>query len=216
MLMYLILLLIASMSGLDIYRKLRAFDCHNQEPEYVVLIRGMLYSLPLFALIVGLTCFKYPSRDLIESFRYMASNYKYLLLYFITVQIYSNLVFFIYSLYRKKVRSYFAKRFSKFFRIKTYTVGYSSAWEEICEEYMKKNDYLVGRLMKDGKTVALGQIDNITSNQGKLNKDISFINQQEYLDYFPEDESPKLENICTYVDMQLGYVLELYKYNEES
>ena len=81
---------------------------------------------------------------------------------------------------------------------------------------MFKNDYLIGRLLKDGEVVALGQISYISSNSSKVNKDISFINQEEYSEFFSGNKkSSSLEGISTYVDMQLGYVLELYKYSED-
>ena len=75
---------------------------------------------------------------------------------------------------------------------------------------MKKYDVVVCRLIKDDKTIALGQISFISPYSESHGMNIGFLYQKQYSDYFPEGKQPLLENFCNYVDLETGYKIELY------
>ena len=204
--------LLAIMPGLYIYSqiRLRENNTRKNEPEYVMLIRGILYSLPLFALIVWYAGYRYQNLDLFPALEKMIFNYKYILAYFVITIVYSYASISSIKLFKDRICPYFSKKTSEKRKKKMYHCGYRGARDEICKKHMSEHGHIVGRLLYDGKTVALGQISLISSSPDKEQGDIGFINRDEYEAYFPDNSKPLLENICNYADLNSHYILEVY------
>ena len=206
--MDLLYLLIAIIPGLIIYSVFRNDTSIGQNPEYVVLIYGIFWSIPFFALVsyIGRAIYGELSVSILLE---IVNTPIYVLGYFVLICIYTVIVVALATLWIKVLRPCISKLASKVARKHAYETMYCSAWSKIYHEYIDKYKILVGRLLKDGEVIALGQVGIMTSDN-QLVKDISFLYQSEYSSYFPENDEPLLENLCTYVDLINGFVLELY------
>lgn len=203
--MDIIILLVIIMPGLMIYSRIRNSEenCQNQIPEYVVLIKGIFYSMPLITIIL-LAINIYYGKVTIEILESLIIKPKFIVAYFVTIWCYTPCALFSCKQYRLKIRPYLCRKMAKKTNKGSYDSGHYSAWEEVSINYMKSYKNLVGRLIKDGKVIACGQIGLIAE------KDVCFFHQDKYSLYFPEGECPKYENICNYVNLETLIVLELY------
>ena len=203
-----IFLLVVLMPGLMIYSVVRNLESNENDPEYVILIRGLFFSLPFLFLVFLIL--KYLYGFISPRLVYIIINKPiYIVVYFIMILVYSVIVGAVVSFYKTRIRPPVNKAVSKFFGRHSHDGGYASGWKKIAIKYLDEYEALVGRLKLNGNTIALGQIVYI-SNDSVATKDICFEFENDYREYFLKDDTSLLENICTYVDMKSGYVLELY------
>lgn len=203
--LFVVLLLI--IPGLLIYSFVRHIEGEKEDPEYVILIRGIFYSLPFLfiILIIIKSIFGFVSSKLIYA---ILNRPSYILIYFLMILVYSFCANTAAKLYRTKVKPLVNTIVSKLFKAKAHESGYSSGWKKISHEYMYKYDFLVGRLYRNRELIAFGQIIYISDSS--TIKDICFRYQTDYMKYFPDDGNPILQHICTYIDMDSDYILDLY------
>ena len=104
--MELYLVLIAIMPGLIIYSGLRneGYEKHIDDPEYIVLIRGIFYSMPFFALLLFYAGIIYPDKKIQESFEVMVWDYRNVILYFFAIIVYSRLVLYLAKRWRLNIK----------------------------------------------------------------------------------------------------------------
>lgn len=207
--MELIYLLLAIIPGLYIYNCIRK-QIDDGEAEYIILIRGIIYSLPLWAIIAFFAHLKYPNMDLLNALEYMAINYKYIAISFPVVFGYSKLVIALLRWIENKCYPKVSATSSIIMKKHAHNCRHDCVWDKIRNEYMMEYRYLVGRLIKNGNVVAIGQIGGISPMRKEIGRDICFLYQDDYLRFFPKNSSPLLDNVCNYVDLQNDYVLELY------
>lgn len=205
------------MPGLYLYSVLRreGFGGHENEPEYVVAIRGILGSMPFLFLIALYAGNTFPDRPLLVSLEEMALNPWYFGAYFLGILVYAHLYVAIFTLWCQKAKPWLSRRTEKLTGKHSHDPGYPNAWSDLREEYMMRKECVVGRVKHEGEVLALGQINFLSSSQKTDHKEISFVYQEDYEGYFPEDGPPLLEHLCTYVDLQTGYVIELYDGNKQ-
>lgn len=167
----------------------------------------MKQGAPSIALFVRL---KYPSMDLLTALKYMALNYKYIAISLPVIVGYSKLVVCILKWIENKGRPKFSKKASVILKKCSHNGRHDCVWDKIRNEYMMNYECLVGRLIKNGSVIALGQIGGISPVRNGVGKDICFLYQNDYERFFPENKPSLLDDICKYVDYQSEYVLELY------
>ena len=208
------LLLIAIIPGLYIYSRLRT-QMDEKETDYIVLIQGIFFSMPLWAAIALFAFLRYPNQELFDSLKAMIYNYKYIILYFFVILIYSRLVILTLNFIDKKITPVLSKTKSRMTKKHAHRSAHNCAWNKIRDEYMMNYTCLVGRLLLNNEVIAFGQIGHISPSRKEIGKDILFLYQQEYTDYFPIGELPLLKHIGDYADLQKGYILELYDGNNQ-
>jgi hypothetical protein len=201
-------MLFAIVPGLIIYSTLRNETDIGQKPEYVVLIYGIFASIPFFAIISKILILIYGecSKQLLLD---ILNKPLYILCYFILVCLYSAIVLLLAILWKRQIKPKISEKISRASGKHSHQTCYNSAWSKIYNDYLDDYKILVGRLLKDGNLVTLGQIEIMTSDDS-IFKDISFLYREEYSAYFPENQTPLLKNLCNYVDLNTGYILELY------
>jgi len=211
--MEILYLLFVLLPGLFLYSKLRDSEltASGDEPEYVVLIKGVYGSLLyIIAGLVFVRC-SFPGIGMKDSIYRIMTNPLYLAFYFLSIPAYSWIAKKAIQKYKEEWSGKLSLFFSSRMKKKAYKDERDNLWVEIgC--LLREHGVLYGEIYKDGNLLSSGQISFISRATAGH---IGFFNKKMYDAAFNRynDAKEKLKCLGHFVDTKNNFVIDVYNSN---